>query len=53
MATLSLKNILKYIKIVLVHPITEIVLDMVYLGCVISIGILIFKESDIYDDHKL
>ena len=53
MAALSLKNILKYIKIVLVHPITEIVLDIIYLGCIISIGILIFKESDIYDDHKI
>ena len=52
MATLSLKNVLKYIKIVLVHPITEIVLDIIYLACVISIGILIFNESDIYDDHK-
>lgn len=53
MASLTLKNILKYIKIVLVHPITEIVLDMIYLGCIISIGILIFKESDIYDDHEI
>ena len=53
MAALCLKNILKYIKIVLVHPITEIVLDIIYIGCIISIGILIFRESDIYDDHKI
>ena len=53
MGAFSLKNILKYLKIVVVHPITEIVLDILYLVSIINIGVIIFKESEIYDDHEI
>ena len=53
MSSLSLKNIFKYIKIVLVHPITEISLDICYLVSIVNIGIIIFEESKMYDDHKI
>ena len=53
MATFPLKNIFKYLKIVVVHPITEIVLDILYIVSIINIGLIIFKESDKYDDHQI
>ena len=53
MATFPLKNIFKYLKIVVVHPITEIVLDILYIVSIINIGLIIFKESDMYDDHQI
>ena len=53
MSSLSLKNIFKYIKIVLVHPITEIILDICYIVSIVNIGIIAFEESKMYDDHKI
>lgn len=53
MTALSLKNIFKYIKIVLVHPATEIILDICYIVGMVNIGIFIFQESKIYDDHQI
>ena len=53
MSSLSLKNIFKYIKIVLVHPVTEIILDICYLVSIVSIGMIIFQESKMYDDLKI
>jgi len=53
MTSLAVKNIFKYIKIVLVHPITEIILDIIYLVSMVNIGIIIFEESKMYDDHKI
>ena len=53
MSALSLKNIFKYIKIVLVHPATEIFLDICYIFSMVFIGIIIFEESKTYDDHTI
>ena len=53
MPALSLKNIFKYIKIVLVHPATEIFLDICYIFSMVFIGIIIFEESKTYDDHTI
>ena len=47
------RNILKYIKLFLVHPSTEIILNMIYLISFVMIGILLFKESSNYDDHQI
>ena len=47
------RNILKYIKLFLVHPSTEIILNMIYLISFVMIGILLFKESSNYDDHQM
>ena len=42
-----------YLKLLLVHPSTEIVLRITYITSFIIIGILIFKESSNYDDHQI
>ena len=47
------RNILKFIKLFLVHPSTEIILTIIYLISFVIIGILIFKESSNYDDHQI
>ena len=46
-------NIVKYIKLILVHQATEIISNILYLISFIIIGILIFKESSNYDDHQI
>ena len=47
------KNILKYIKLFLVIPITEITINIIYLTCLVVIGILLFKENSNYDEHQI
>ena len=47
------KNIYKYLKFFLVHPATEIIIKIIYFISFVFIGILIFKESSIYDDHQI
>ena len=46
-------NIFKYIKLILVHPATEILSNILYLISFLVIGIIIFKESSNYDDHQI
>ena len=46
-------NILKFIKLFLVHPLTEIIISAIYIICFVIIGILLFKESSNYDDHQI
>ena len=47
------KNIFRYIKIILVNPGTEIILNIIYLISIVIIGFLIFKESPNYDEHQI
>lgn len=47
------RNILKFIKLFLVHPSTEIIISIIYLISFVIIGILLFKESSNYDDHQI
>ena len=47
------KNSVKYLKIAIVYPYTEIFINILYIISFIIIGILIFKESPIYDDHQI
>jgi hypothetical protein len=47
------KNAFKYLKIALVYPLTEIILNIIYSISFVFIGVLIFKESSIYDDHQI
>lgn len=47
------KNIFKYIKLFLVNPITEIIINIIYLTCLVVIGILLFKENSNYDEHQI
>lgn len=46
-------NIIKFIKLFLVHPSTEIIISIIYLISFVIIGILLFKESSNYDDHQI
>lgn len=46
-------NLLKFIKIFLVHPATEIISNIFYLISFVIIGVLLFKESSNYDDHQI
>ena len=49
----SCENILKYVKLVIVHPVVEITIGIIYLVTSILIAILIFKESSQYDEHQI
>lgn len=49
----SCENILKYAKLVIVHPAVEITIGIIYLVTSILIAILIFKESSQYDEHQI
>ena len=46
-------NLLKFIKIFLVHPAIEIISNIFYLISFVIIGVLLFKESSNYDDHQI
>ena len=46
-------NILKYIKIFLVHPATEISLNIIYLVSFLVIGLILFKSNKYYNEIQL
>ena len=45
-------NIIKYIKIILVHPATEISLNFIYLMSFLVIGLIMFSNKD-YSDLEI
>lgn len=47
------KNIFYYIKIFLVHPATEITLNIMYLMSFLVIGIILFKSNKNYNDLQI
>ena len=49
----SWENVFKYVKLVLVHPAVEIVIEIFYLVTAIVMGVIIFKESSQYDEHQI
>lgn len=51
--SLSGKKILKYIKIILVHPLTEIIINALYLISFIFIGVTIFNKNQNYNNHQI
>lgn len=46
-------NIFKYIKLILVHPALDIITESIYLLTFVFIGVIIFKESSVYDEHQI
>jgi len=49
----SWEDLFKYVKLVVVHPAVEIVIEIIYLVTSLTIGYLIFKESTEYDQHQI
>ena len=49
----SWRDILKYVKLVIVHPATEIIIEIFYFITALFIATLLFKESSQYDEHQL
>ena len=47
------KNILYFIKIFLVHPATEITLNIMYLMSFLVIGLILFKSNQNYNDLQI
>ena len=49
----SCENVLKYVKLVVVHPIVEIVIGIIYFITLILIAVFIFKDSSQYSEHQI
>ena len=49
----SWEDLFKYVKLVLVHPAVEIIIEIIYLVTLVTIGYIIFKESSEYDQHQV
>ena len=49
----SCENVLKYVKLVIVHPAVEIVIGIIYFITLILIAVFIFKDSSQYSEHQI
>ena len=49
----SCENVLKYVKLVIVHPAVEIIIGIIYIVTSIFIAVLIFKDSSQYNEHSI
>ena len=49
----SWENLFKYVKLVIVHPAVEIIIEIFYLATAVTIAYILFRESPQYDQYKI